>query len=337
MACWLNATSFSSFPSPVGRNDFGGAGLDYYLVGLTSGGNQWEFGFAGSGSTKTSDAPAATGWQAVIAWFDSVAAVIRVQIECGTIYETSTSGLGTPNTLSIPFTIGANAAGSFPFTGAVADVVLADAAWTQGSRDRFSAMNRIVCDGNSLTEGYLLASPSTESYPAQLQAALNSDGRYKVTNLGVTGQTVQDMAGDAASQIDAVYPQPTNAGCIVVANEVINSIYVLDDTADEAVDAYWSYCDARRTAGMKVIACTCTDWPSGAYSADPSVSTRITAANVRIRAEWASHAEAIADIQADSRMQDNDDTAYFDADKVHWTAAAATVAAGIVRTAILSI
>ncbi len=48
---------------------------------------------------------------------------------------------------------------------------------------------RILAFGDSLFAGYGLASPS-ESYPAQLEAALRADGRnVRVTNAGVSGDT----------------------------------------------------------------------------------------------------------------------------------------------------
>lgn len=50
------------------------------------------------------------------------------------------------------------------------------------------AKTKIACIGNSITYGYLLSSPSTQSYPSRLQALLGSE--YDVMNFGVSGRTL---------------------------------------------------------------------------------------------------------------------------------------------------
>ena len=47
---------------------------------------------------------------------------------------------------------------------------------------------RITCVGNSITEGYGLANPETEAYPAQLQQML--DTQFFVSNFGVSARTM---------------------------------------------------------------------------------------------------------------------------------------------------
>jgi lysophospholipase L1-like esterase len=51
------------------------------------------------------------------------------------------------------------------------------------------AQIKVACVGDSITFGYGLTSPGTQSYPAQLQARLGSG--YVVGNFGVNGATVQ--------------------------------------------------------------------------------------------------------------------------------------------------
>ncbi|HEY8995264.1 MAG TPA: GDSL-type esterase/lipase family protein [Lacunisphaera sp.] len=51
------------------------------------------------------------------------------------------------------------------------------------------AQVKVACIGDSITFGYGLANPGTQSYPAQLQALLGSG--YVVGNFGVNGATVQ--------------------------------------------------------------------------------------------------------------------------------------------------
>ena len=55
-----------------------------------------------------------------------------------------------------------------------------------------SAQVKVACVGDSITAGYALANPWTESYPAQLQALLGSG--YAVANFGVSGATLQKQS-----------------------------------------------------------------------------------------------------------------------------------------------
>jgi lysophospholipase L1-like esterase len=51
-----------------------------------------------------------------------------------------------------------------------------------------SAQIKVACIGNSITEGFGLQNPSTQSYPARLQALLGNG--YKVQNDGASGRTM---------------------------------------------------------------------------------------------------------------------------------------------------
>jgi acyl-CoA thioesterase-1 len=58
------------------------------------------------------------------------------------------------------------------------------------ARAPVTARPRIVCLGDSLTAGYGLDDPSTQSYPALLQAKLDAAGlAFEVVNAGVSGDT----------------------------------------------------------------------------------------------------------------------------------------------------
>jgi lysophospholipase L1-like esterase len=56
-----------------------------------------------------------------------------------------------------------------------------------------SAQTRVVCVGNSVTEGYGLANSATQAWPAQLGVLLGS--KYTVYNCGVSGTTMLKRAG----------------------------------------------------------------------------------------------------------------------------------------------
>jgi lysophospholipase L1-like esterase len=55
------------------------------------------------------------------------------------------------------------------------------------------AQIKVACVGDSITAGYLLADPGTQSYPAQLQGLLGSG--YTVGNYGDTGRTLLQGSG----------------------------------------------------------------------------------------------------------------------------------------------
>jgi sialate O-acetylesterase len=48
---------------------------------------------------------------------------------------------------------------------------------------------KVSCIGNSITYGYGLSNPSTQSYPAQLQVLLGTT-EYEVENFGSSGRTM---------------------------------------------------------------------------------------------------------------------------------------------------
>ncbi|PTS97582.1 sialate O-acetylesterase, partial [Flavobacterium sp. HMWF030] len=49
-------------------------------------------------------------------------------------------------------------------------------------------ITKIACIGDSVTAGYLLANPSAESYPSQLQILMGN--QYEVKNFGHSGATL---------------------------------------------------------------------------------------------------------------------------------------------------
>lgn len=64
---------------------------------------------------------------------------------------------------------------------------LAFAVWTLSFSTSVFAQTRVACVGDSITEGYGLAQPDVDAYPAKLQALLGAN--YAVRNFGVSGTT----------------------------------------------------------------------------------------------------------------------------------------------------
>ena len=102
----------------------------------------------------------------------------------------------------------------------------------------------LVFDGNSQTSG--TGASVGASYPDQLinlfYAA--SDPSYVKTDVSVGGQTIEQMATDASTEIDPLF-NITSANTIFVW-EMTNSMYVALNSATVAYDDFKAYCQDRK-------------------------------------------------------------------------------------------
>lgn len=181
----------------------------------------------------------------------------------------------------------------------------------------------MVFDGDSLTTA------SSGDYPSQLIASLPGTvvqvGVGKTFNVAVGGQTIATMLTNAASNVDSKF----EAG-------KYNYVFILGGTndvaaGDNATTVYnriVSYCTARRSAGFRVVVSTLT------HKGNPAQNTIIDSINTSIRANWATFADALADLDADSRLQNPADTTYFQADQLHYNTSGAAVVASIAKAAL---
>lgn len=189
----------------------------------------------------------------------------------------------------------------------------------------------IVCDGNSLTYGYLSTNPSTKSYPALL-AADSAFSSATIYNKGVNAQTTLDMISDATSDID---PNRGSGVNILIAWEVGNDIYY-NGSASGAVTNFWNYCDARRAKGWKVYVLNCPPRSqTTSFGDNPTAyQTKLTTANGLIASGWRSHADGFIDVASDSRFSGYSPT-YYNADNVHYTDAGYQVIKDLVKSALI--
>lgn len=96
----------------------------------------------------------------------------------------------------------------------------------------------ITCDGNSLTYGLRASDPAAKSYPAILRGLAPVAGSgTSVTNLGISGQTAQDMLNTRGDVSGAWVNGKKN---ILLCFEFTNSIYV-GRTPTQAADDLLSY------------------------------------------------------------------------------------------------
>ena len=81
-----------------------------------------------------------------------------------------------------------------------------------------STKTKLACVGNSITYGYTLANPSTQSYPSQLQAMLGTTN-WTVGNYGVSARTMLKK-GDRPYWNETAYTNALNSQPNIVMIEL---------------------------------------------------------------------------------------------------------------------
>jgi lysophospholipase L1-like esterase len=179
--------------------------------------------------------------------------------------------------------------------------------------------SQIVCDGDSITAGDGLSAGN--KYPEQLQAILGN--AWQVDNVGVSGQTLDNMQ-TTRTDVDSLY-SGSNAYNVNVCFGGTNDIY-FNASAATTETRVQAYCAASRSTGFKVVVCTLLprgDFPGTSTlpaDAETNHETRRLAFNTWLRANWSTFADALCDLAADARLGDDgdeDDTTYYQGDKVH--------------------
>jgi len=196
---------------------------------------------------------------------------------------------------------------------------------------------RVVCDGNSLTAGGF---GGGGYYPATLQVLLGARalGRFEVDNIGIGGQTTDDMITRYPTYVLPKYSTAQNN--ILVAWELSNQLvgnWGAGGTARQAVDKFWTYCDTARAAGFKLIAVTAIKREASGYQVIGSKAlgdALIDEMNGYVRAEWQTHADALVDPDAHPFFANTAYTTVY-IDGTHLTQAGCDVIAGLVAREVL--
>lgn len=185
----------------------------------------------------------------------------------------------------------------------------------------FESVGRIVFDGDSLSTEWIGV-----KWANQFRTLYGN--RWDWRNVAVAGQGTAAMVDDAVAQVDPLYD----------ATAPVNIVTCWCGTNDVDWDVSYTniaaYAAARRAAGFKVVAFTILP---RADDTEPLYEAARLQFNVDMRAGWATFADALADVCADSRIGDPGDEldeTYYDSGHVHMTAAGYAVVAGIVKTAI---
>jgi lysophospholipase L1-like esterase len=191
------------------------------------------------------------------------------------------------------------------------------------------AARKIVCDGNSLTFGTGGTPVNLSAYPFQMTGLL----RYgaNTVNLGVPSATTAQRA--AANDTLAQF----SPGAVAVLWEGTNTLW-FGGSAATAIADYAAWCAQVRAQGYKVVAVTVL--PRTQAGVPPTFEADRQTVNSSIRANWASYADALADVGADALIGQplaSDNTTYYNADKVHMNATGYGVVASIVASAVSSL
>lgn len=184
---------------------------------------------------------------------------------------------------------------------------------------------QLAFDGDSLTFGGALI----YAYPDQLLDGLygaDSWSSCQYRNVAIAGQFAGDLL-TAWQDIDTYYSATNYSANILTVWIGTNNV----SAAEAPEDTYASivtYCQARQAAGWKVVMLTLLP------RADASLNARVTSINASINTNWATFADAVVDVAADSLLDDPTDVAYYNADGIHLIGAGYGVVAGLVSTAI---
>lgn len=180
--------------------------------------------------------------------------------------------------------------------------------------------------GDSLRFGYGVNAFEADS--ALLDAAYN--GTIDCPNFSIPGQGLTTSSGvgttllvDDPAKLDGL-PSGREAAILVV--QVGTNDLAGGRTAAQMVADLWTYCDARRAAGWKVLVFTVIDRTDAAVSgAQVAFDAKRASANALIASGWASHADGLVDVAANALLGANgaaNNATYFQAaDRVHLTAA----------------
>lgn len=185
--------------------------------------------------------------------------------------------------------------------------------------------------GDSLTLGAFVS--ASDTYPAQLATTLGSP--WTVENLGQSGQTLSTLTTYGASYTDPHRdPRATKS---ILAPWIGTNDLGAGVSAASLYTSYVAFCQARKTAGWKVVAFTILPRTNAGDPAD--FEAQRTAFNALVRANYTAFAHALADVGADATIgvagaQNN--ATYYNADKVHLLAAGYTIVKNIVNTAMVS-
>lgn len=347
IACWVKLTTKTTTQQIVTK--FGASitnRCEYALLYVPSATDRFEFIIStnNAGGTLTAvannfGAPSIGVWYFICAWWDQTAGTVNISVNNGTA--NSTSGPKAIGSTGAAFMVGwrETLPSNESLDGYVDELglwrrVLTTAEKSQLYRGglgvthpRFQASQPcnvlIAFEGDSITAEL---SADTVKYPYAAVQSINAHLAY--LNFAVSGSTLTDL-NNRATMVDAAYtPSKT---CVLSVLIGANDLFASGDT-NAFVAGLKTYCNARKSAGWKVVVCTIIS------DCSANVNTRRAPVNGAIRADNSFY-DALADFGGDAIMGADatcSNTTYF-SDGVHPTAAGYTILAPLSSASISSL
>jgi lysophospholipase L1-like esterase len=182
-----------------------------------------------------------------------------------------------------------------------------------------------VCDGDSITAGYGVADPSTQAWPALLAAQV--PWSFVAHNVGISGQTVQQMIDDAADAdafLDPLAhwgPGRTDVRNLYICFGGHNDLSTIDSLA--AMARIEDLIKRRRYAKHDTFVVG-TILKAGT---DPRFETQRRLLNAYIGRNAKRLGYTVCNVAADAALQDPTDGVHFQGDQTHPTDAGHVVIA----------
>lgn len=186
-------------------------------------------------------------------------------------------------------------------------------------------VRKVICDGDSIMAGDGMDSPAI-----QLQASIGAT--YRVHNIAISAQKLDDMMDDDHTQY-LPYGTLWNRveKPVLIIYELVNQALV--STAAQCEAKYWTLADAAQAAGFYVIVCTTfhndDTLPGG-------VGQVCEDASALIRANYAGHADALAEFDIQSLRDDAAIGGSGDEDDIHPGPTGWAIMAGILDDLVLA-
>lgn len=151
-------------------------------------------------------------------------------------------------------------------------------------------------------------------------------------NVALNGKSWTVLATDAATRLNPT-PKPYSKSVLVLLGGQSDLAETSENNSGAiALADMEAYADAARAAGFDTIV-ACTIPPAAMISSvDDEAQRVIFNQGIRDSTHW----EAVADVGVHPLLQNFNDATYY-VDTIHWTAAGATVAAGVIKPVLESV
>lgn len=209
--------------------------------------------------------------------------------------------------------------------------------WSLGTLSAVSgittpAKKLVVCNGDSLTEGFQCSSgqntTSGTCYPGVLQSLLGST--WEASNLGIAGRSAQNIAADGTNRVGPLLSDPD-------ATETWEVLLAGFNDGNQGADAPTIFTALQTNInditglGNKVIVCSLPHVGPGAVGYPPNVNDVFDAVNASIHANYPTSNVKVADLAANAFLNDPLNVTYRSSDQIHFVDPGYALLAQVVR------